>query len=306
MPAEPGFRFRRSLTSEDRHGRQRVVSLRRRSRRKLGVTVLVILLLVPAGLLAVRSLWTALTTDMPESEVAGIAAPAVPDLDPSNPFDKTPADGYLEGAQGIVDPPATALGPWKAAEVQKVLDTTRTLLLLARTDPAVLAGNPTKYLAALAVNTRRPAAAEIKKGAPALGYVTRLAPGDTLAAPVRTKGRLLVALGRDKQLVITADVVWVYPLAGARATGAPKVAGARLVVLRTVETYQWYPQKGFSKQDQGLRPGAGEQAVYNVDCEGLKAGLIGLPGAGSGPVTADGMRRALDLATRPSEFPANC
>ncbi len=308
MPVEPGFRFRRSLTSEERHGQQRVISLRpRRSRRKLLVTVAVILLLVPAGLLAMRSLWTALTSDVPDPEMAAIAASEAPDLDPNNPFDKTAADGYLEGAHGIVDPPATALGPWKAAEVRKVLETTRTSLLVARTDPTVLAGNPTKYLAALAENTRRPAAAEIRKGAPALGYVTRLAPGDTLAAPVRTKGKLLVALGRDKQLVITADVVWVYPLAGPRAKGAPNVAGARLVVLHTVETYQWYPQKRYSKKDQGLRPGAGEQAVYNMDCELSRTGVLALPSGGATMrVTAGGVRRALDPATRPNAFPSVC
>lgn len=321
MPAEPGFRYRRSLTAETRHGRERVVSTRVRPRRKLAVTALVILLLVPAGLLALRSLWTAMAEDVPDTGVrvarSTSAAPSVPPgPGASNPFADTPADTFANGPEGIVVKPATAaLGPWQPAEVQAVLDRTVTALATARTDPTVLAGNPAAYLAGLSESARAPTAAQIADGAKALGYVTRVAPQFMLAANVRTRGTMGIALGPKQQLVVTADVVWVYALMSAPSVVGPAAPtpspgpvrpGADLVVLHTVETYQWYPKKGYAVKDQGLRPGEGEQGLYNMDCALSRRGLLALPTSQADLPVVSREPQAFDPATSPEAFPATC
>lgn len=304
MQTEPRYRYRESLTATARYGPRRCVRATRQRRRRLMVAVTVIALLVPAGILSLQSLWTSLNDNQVDPEMITEAVQA-PRLDPNDPFDGTPAKHYPTGADGIVLPPATPLGTWKATDVQYVLDRTRQTLVAGRLDPAALVQrDPTKYLTALAVSARRPTQTEIGKGAPALGYVTRLAPGYSLAAPVRTKGTLSVGVGPQKQLVVTADVVWVYPLR-APTGGQPRGAGARLVVVRTVESYQWFPSKGYAKVDRGLRPGAGDQALYNVDCALAGQGLLALPRTrGAGRAAAD--PKAYDLATPLTEFPASC
>jgi hypothetical protein len=311
MPAEPSFRYRNSLSAETRHGERRVVRAKSRPRKKLLVTVVVILLLVPAGLLALRSLYDALDGGSPDPETVAertrASAPS-PTLDANDPFGGTPAENYAIGPDGITMPTVTPLGTWTAAQVQDVLDRTEEALVTGRLDQMVLLErDPSKYLALLSPSVRTATGKEIAKGTAALGYVTRLAPGYTLVAQVRTKGAVTVGLGTDKQLVVKADVVWVYPLHGQVDNDLAKGAGAKLVVLHTVETYQWFPTKGYSKQDQGLRPGAGDQGLYNMDCELSQQGLLALPRTAPGetPPSA-GDSRAFDPGTDPAKFPVTC
>lgn len=303
MPTQPGFRYRRSAVTEARHGQERVVSLRRRPRRKVIGTLVVIVLLVPAALLAVRSLWGTMTGTIvdPETAVEAQHAPE-PAIDPDDPFSATPAESFADAADAVVLPAATKVGTWAAKDVKTALTGTKTIVLKARTDPAVLGGDPSTYLKALSVSAQ-PAAKKSIAG-DTLGYVTQLASGYTLAAPVRAAGALTVKGGSLNQLIITANVVWVYPLAGPLPK-ASSGAGVRLVVLHTVETYEWFPSKRFTDDDQGARPGAGTRAVFNADCPKYAKGTLGLPTKAVRDPAA-GAEAVFALSTTPDAFPAGC
>lgn len=305
MPTQPGFRYRRSAVTEARHGQQRVVAVKRRPRRKVIGTLVVIILLVPAGLLATKSLWGVMTGTVPDPErVAQASGPPSPSLDPNDPFDGTPAVNFVPATQGIRLPTATKVGGWAAKDVQTVLRTTKAIVLGARTDPAVLGGDTTSYVKTLAPNARSAARKSIGSAPDTLGYVSRLAPGYTLAAPIRAAGTLVVKTGSLKQLVVTADVVWVYPLDGPLAEGSTG-AGVRLAVLHTVESYEWYPSKGFADEDQGARPGEGKRKVFNADCQRYLEGSLALP---STPVRdpIKGNEAVFTPTTQLAVFPSDC
>jgi hypothetical protein len=303
MPTQPGFRYRRSAVTEARHGQERVVSVRRRPRRKVIGTLVVIVLLVPAALLAVRSLWGTMTGTIADPET-GITAhrAAEPSLDPDDPFSATPAESFAEAPDALRLPTATKLGTWGAKDVQTALNGTKAIVLKARTDATVLGGDPAGYVKTLSVSAQPAAKRSIASDA--LGYVTQLAPGYTLAEPVRAAGTLSVKAGSVNQLIITADAVWVYPLAGPLPK-ASAGAGVRLVVLHTVETYEWFPSKRFTDDDQGARPGEGTRAVFNVDCQKYAKGMLGLPTKAMHDPAA-GAEAVFALNTKPDAFPTGC
>ncbi|TQS44829.1 hypothetical protein [Cryptosporangium phraense] len=305
MPTQPGFRYRRSAVTEARHGQDRVVAVRRRPRRKLIGVLIVILLLVPAGLLAAKSLYGTMSGTVADPEIAAESpGPTAPPLDPNNPFDGTPANTYVAPEQGIEVPTPTKTGSWAAKDVATVLEKTKAVLIAARTDQAVLGGDSADYVKALAPNVRSQVKKAIVGGTDTLGYVTNLAATYTLAQPIRAAGSLTVTTGALKQLIVRADVVWIYPLAGPLPAQS-KGAGVRLVVLHTVESYEWFPSKGFADEDQGARPGEGERAVFNADCPKYLKGALALP---STPVTdpVKGNEKVFTVTTPLTSFPTGC
>jgi hypothetical protein len=309
---KPCFRFKRSYQTQGRYGRDLVVPVTTHHRRRRLVISLVILLLVPAGILALVSLRVPespqemvaesqpYTVSSGGSSVGSAAFRRSPD-----PFLGTPAARFSVGSGGIVLPTATPVGEWGPEEITRVLQKTKAALAAARLDSKVLLAQDTSaYLAMLSPSTRDAVKAEIAKGAPALGYVTRLAPGWRLVAPVRVGGRLSVALGAEKQLLVTADYLWAYALRGPWAPVADG-PGSRVVVLHTVETYQWYPEKGYAEADRGLRPGTGSQALSNMDCDLAQEGLLALPRSRARGEQAHASR-IYDLAVAPDQAPTTC
>ncbi|MFB9318606.1 hypothetical protein [Cryptosporangium minutisporangium] len=282
-----------------------MVAVRRRPRRKLIGVLVVIVLLVPAGLLAAKSLYGTMSGTVADPElVAEAPASPSPSLNPNDPFDGTPAARYLPAEQGITLPTPAKAGQWAAKDVGAVLTKTKAVLLSARTDPKVLGGDPTNYVDTLAPNVREPVKKEIVSGTDTLGYVTNLGAGYSLAAPIRAVGSLAVTTGSLDQLVVRSDVVWIYPLKGPlpeESTGA----GVRLVVLHTVESYEWYPSKGFADEDQGARPGPGERAVFNADCPKYLKGALALPAT---PVQdpIKGNENVFVATTPLTSFPTGC
>lgn len=236
---------------------------------------------------------------------SGGVAEGSPSADGSrDPYKGTPAADYPVGPAGLTMPPAGALGSWSAKDVTAVVTKTRDALVAARLDRRVLERREvTGYVKLLAPKTRGTVEKQIRGGEPALGYVTRLAPGYTLLTPeIRTKGALVASLGRAGQLVVTATVVWVYPLNGPKAESL-KGAGANLVVMRTTESYEWYKPDNLSKDDLGLRPGAGSISYVNMDCGQIKRGVIALPQTDQGGLPSD---KAFDPQTKPGSLPNTC
>jgi hypothetical protein len=288
-------------------------SAHRRSRRHtVRVTVVGVIAVVVAGLLAVPLVQRWVPTaggstgsDTTAADSAGSVRKgkvAVPD----GPFAGTPAQKYARGAAGIVVPRATQVGTWPAKDVAVVMARTRAALAAARLDPRVVQqGNPKPYLQLLAPATRTMVSKQIAAGGPAIGYVTRLAPGFTIdeTAAIRVAGKMSARSGKDGQLIVTADYVWVYPLKGgkvARDAGA----GARLVVLRATESYEWYRPQAIAQADRGLRPGGGDSYTWNIDCQLVAKGLFALPPAKQDRRPADAA--AYNPAAKPRSVPSTC
>lgn len=303
MPAKPGFRSRQELEARSHRGRRRARSTFPRGK-SLFLTGLVILLLASAGMLALRSLAVSIQNGGDEPVVRAAPKPTV-SVSPksTDPFEGTPAETYPVGAAGIVVPPAKRVGAWSPAQVRDVMNRTKQTLIEARLNPLMVQqGNPQKYLSTISVSARNPVLNSLKTGE-ALGYVTQLASDHTLAAPIRVKGTMTVTQGPKKELVVNADYLWIYPLDG----GVPVESegpGSKLVVLHTIETYQWFAPRNVAKKDTGLRPGAGKLYTFNMDCDLAKSGKLGLQRAAPGKAQTVPDDKAYDLLTK--DLPNTC
>jgi hypothetical protein len=304
MPVEPRFRTRREIETQHWGGTRRAPR-RLPHGRSLVLTGLVVLILVLAGILAVMSLWHSIRAggddefgSRPSAQVSGTKQQS------KDPFAGTPAATYAEGDAGIELPDAVATGPWTAGQVRDVLAKTKQTLVAARIEPAMVEqGDTAPYLATISEGARGTVSSSLQN-ADALGYVSRLASGYQLTAPIRVKGTMTVTLGPKKELVIGANYVWLYPMVGSvpAAQGSP---GSSLVVLHTVESYQWFQPKGIAPKDTGLRPGPGQIAKLNLDCTQAKSGLLALPSA-QGERPARPSAKAFDPATPPDALPSPC
>gem|GEM_PF-2729518 len=291
----------------DRHRRKHIS-------RQLAVVLTVIVLLVPAGLLALRSLATSLLSDTPDSADVELAEEAkdvalnrkLPSAEvDKNPFRGTTADSYPVGAAGIVLPQAVAQGSWSIEQVTQALQRTKTLLTAARLDEGMLLrGESQPYLDQFA-QSGRDFVAEQLSGAGALAYVTRLAPGYTLRAPVRVNGTMDARVGQAGQLLISANYAWVYPLRAPDTSKVFALPGSQLAVLRTVERYEFYPDKGYAEQNRGLRPGDGEQYAFNSDCDKVGNGTLALP-KDRNSVPGAPTDAAYDYTSPPGKASSNC
>ncbi|HEY0485016.1 MAG TPA: hypothetical protein VGD72_02050 [Mycobacteriales bacterium] len=292
-------------------GAERRRSAHRRSRRHtVRVTVVSVIAVVVAGLLAVPLVqhWVPAGTVSWGPALLGARGADRSATLPADPFTGTPAERYPRAADGIVLPRPTAIGSWSASDVGMVLRRTRDVLVAARLDPRMVEqGTTARYLALLAPATRAMVRQQVVAGGPGLGYVTRLAPGWTIDAKagIRVAGTMSVKAGKDRQLVVTADYVWVYPLKGGTAK-PPPVAGSRLVVLRTVETYEWYPPESITVADRGLRPGGGTVGQSNMDCTLADKGLLALPPPGQKGRPAALSDPAYSPKTQPGAIPDTC
>lgn len=235
-------------------------------------------------------------------------APAGQSSGPSSPYADTPASSFPIGQTGILPPPAAKVGQFSAADVEAATKLTKQTLVAARLDPAMLEkGDTSGYLSKLAPSLRPMITSSVQKGSAALGYVTRLAPGTKLATTqIRVSGTMEVSIGSDQQLVIKADYVWVYPLIRGGASPSDMAAGGELVVLHTVETYDWYKPAKVVATERGLRTGGGEWNAYNKDCGQFGQGYLTL-----GPLDKNGHAMSPPAAaynpkTAPDSLPGTC
>ena len=305
MPAEPGFRSRQELEARNHRGRRRAPSSL--TGKNLFLTGLVILLLLSAGMLALRSLATSIQNggdDVVQSQPSPRPSKTVENTDP---FAGTPAADFPVGAEGIVVPPGKQVGTWTPAQVQEVLTRTKQTLVAARLERTMLEqGDSTAYLKTISESTRSGVTAKLQSGESALDYVTRLASEYKLADEPRVQGTMTVTLGPKKELVVGADYVWIYPLTGPVDEDAPKGPGSKLVIVHTIESYQWFAAKSVAPKDTGLRPGPGELYTVNMDCDLSKSGKLGLQRAAPGNPQNVPENKAYDPATRPKDLPETC
>jgi hypothetical protein len=314
MSSEPA-RTRSRKTAPDPYatlwdGAARRRSAHRRSRRHtLRVTIVSVIAVVVAGLLAVPLVqqWAPVGNSATRGSDGSTAAKDGPS-GPSDPFAGTPAERYAVATRGVVVPKAKQVGSWTAVDVRNALRQTQKVLIAARLDPRVLEqGSAATYLALLSPATRGMVGAAIRSGGPGLGYVTRLAPGFTLdrSSAIRVAGTMSAKAGKDGQLVVTADYVWVYPLKGGKPSAAAG-PGSRLVVLHTVESYELYRPEAISVSDRGLRPGGGNSYTFNMDCSLVGKGLLALPPPDQGGRPSSPDDAAYSPRTDPRSIRSTC
>jgi hypothetical protein len=294
-------------------GVRRRRSAHRRSRRHtVRVTIVSVIAVVVAGLLAVPLVqqWAPVgnSATRPAGTGDGSAAAKGTAGRSSDPFAGTPAEKYAVGTRGVVLPKPKQIGSWTAAEVRRVLVETRNVLVAARLDPRVVErGGTAAYLRLLSPGTRGMVGAAIRRGGPGLGYVTRLAPGFTLdpKAKIRVAGKMSARAGKDGQLIVMADYVWVYPLRGGRPSAAAG-PGSTLVVLHTVESYEVYRPEAIAASDRGVRPGGGNSYTFNMDCTLVGKGLLALPPPDQGGRPSSPDDAAYSPKTNPRSIRSTC
>ena len=89
------------------------------------------------------------------TSVASALAPSLSSGPPADPFAGSPADGWANGASGIVVPAAKPLSGFSAAQVASAYASTRKLLIAADLDkPTLLGGKPDAFAALLTAQQR--------------------------------------------------------------------------------------------------------------------------------------------------------
>lgn len=126
---------------------------RKRDSRVLAALAAVAVIVVGGGVFGVvhadPSLFhhhAARSSPTPKASLAGTTRPVIATGGPVDPFAGSPAEGYADGAAGIVIPTARAHGPFTAAQVRAAYETTRKILIAENLDPTTLRGGaPTAF-----------------------------------------------------------------------------------------------------------------------------------------------------------------
>jgi hypothetical protein len=166
--------------------------------------------------------------------VASVAAPSpmgtITPMDlfgwpPADPFAGTPAEGWADGAAGIVTPPARPVGRFTAGQVAAAYATTRKLLIAANLDRQTLLGGPPTAFAKLLTARQRAAfiAGLDKKGVNKGGYplstrkwVASFAPGSAklIGNVIKVHGTMSArTLAESGRVVLAIEVNYVFAYA---------------------------------------------------------------------------------------------
>jgi hypothetical protein len=217
---------------------------------------------------------------------------------PTDPFLGSPADGWADGAAGIVGPAARPAGGFTAAQVAAAYAATRKLLIAAGLDRQTLLGGPPAAFARLLVAAQRATflAGLDKRGLAKDGsplstrtWVTSFAPGSAalVGTVIKVHGTMSArAVTESGAAVLTVDVSYLF----AYAVEPPHdPAGWTRVVshLNGSVDFAWWDDPGGPLEPwdrtvvetTGLRCGTGNGYIYPVYPGGRSAAL-----AASGPV----------------------
>ena len=186
----------------------------------------------------------------------------------SGPFDGTPARSWHNATVGLVMPPAGQAGPYSAATVKGALARARAYLLTARTAPAVLVRHDLNALAALATSAVSRTTL----------YPTLLAPGNTLAAPVRVSGSVTDSFEAateefSEHLSVTGNLIWAYALRATYAVEQPQP----LLIRHEHIKLDFYLDADMDGPQAAVYPVSDVETVYSMDCGYANDRLLGLP-----------------------------
>jgi hypothetical protein len=163
----------------------------------------------------------------PTARPAKASAPAtssLPTPTPLAPFLGTPAQGYADGAAGIVIPPAAPVGSYTAAQVKAAYAMTKAILLAANLNGPTLAGGAPDAFADLLMREQR---AQFTAGLDKIGrnsrgeqtstraWITSFAPGSTklVGSVIKVHGTIQATAADNDRfhvLRVQANYLFVY------------------------------------------------------------------------------------------------
>ncbi|WP_424184819.1 hypothetical protein ACOBQX_23400 [Actinokineospora sp. G85] len=256
----------------DRQGTVGVWAVRRLLVVGMVVAVVVSALMLMAGTGAFRDAGVPVA---PES-ADGLAQPALPTATHVDPFDRTPASGWAEGAAGIVAPAAAAVGEFSAAQVSAATSLVRDALVASRVDPALVTGhNPAGYLRLLAPD----AAAQLRPlfgtgREPEAQALVSMADSASplLPVPPRVTGSMRVEPGDPGELVVHTNYLFAYAF-----DSPPEVAPAPMdavVLVRADVDYVLRVGAEWTPSSQGLWYGDVGGYGYAIACHAYRRGFL--------------------------------
>lgn len=151
---------------------------------------------------------------------------------PADPFSRTPADKWANGAAGIVIPAARPHGQFSAAKVESAYRTTKKLLVAAALDKqTLLGGAPTTFANLLTQQERGQFVSQLNKigldkhGEPlsSRAWIVQFAPGSTklIGSVIRVHGSMSAGAAKDRNgypiLRVNVDYIVVYAVEPPRA-----------------------------------------------------------------------------------------
>ena len=207
---------------------------------------------------------------------AGTADPSTTAGSPHDPFFGSPAEDWPAADQGVIMPAATKAGSYSAIQVKAALDLAHQYILLTRADPRVLVDHQIQLLTALVdpEELRRPG---LKiTGSDSILRPTLLAPGNSLAAPIRVNGTVSAVYHVDSngtpELQVSTNLVWAYAL-----TSRDRVTtgNSTIAVRHDQMTLDLYPSNPSLRNKVFIEQINGYQS--NIDCGYADQGMLGLP-----------------------------
>jgi len=272
---------------------KRVLRDARRARRRARLKVvarwlpvaLVVVLVGAAGVWVVRE--DRLPALPGTSDALDGAALPLTDAELRAPFITTPAAAFPTGEASLVLPAPKPVGRHSALTVAGHLRTAKRLLVLSRLDPRMVERrDPAAFLAALSPRERQRVAPLISRNdGDALVWATRVAPGSTMLAPPRFSGGMSVRLGRDGEVVVATDYVFIYAL---KPPGPVYDATETHVIVRAQVAFSFLADRRWSDADQGISLQESSTHYSNIDCRQGLRGLLALPSQGPLAGTASG------------------
>jgi len=190
-----------------------------------------------------------------------------------NPFAGTPADGFPEGAAGIVAPSARSIAGWPSQRVSAALALVTQALIDTRISPTLVRDhNPADFFKLIAPRQQDALQRELDSGV-AAAYISQLANGVTLISSPRAKGTMTYHTTTNAQgtnlLEITSSFVWVYPVAP-----TAERPNASLIVVHDRVVWQIADPATVPASDVGLWLGDAQSYAANVDCDTFAAGFL--------------------------------
>jgi hypothetical protein len=249
---------------------------RRRERWLVGAIVLVAIALVGVLLFRIGLFDSSTPTALPAGDGAPIETATLA-LDLNQPFAKSPAAGWPDGAAGIVPPPARAMRGFTAEQVAAATAQVRDVLVASRLDRRLVVQHDANgYLGALAPDARRQLRPLFSGGreAEVQSLVSLIAAGSQLLpAEPKVTGRMSVEAGNAGELIVHTNYVFVY----AFHTDAPeKVVDLMdiLVVVRAEVDYVLRTGDRWTQGSQGWWYGETAGFAYSIACDAYHKGYL--------------------------------
>jgi hypothetical protein len=247
---------------------------RRRSRRAIAIiAAAVALVVVAAGLLGARVLGVWGTDADPSAAPTPTPSPA--ESAAPSPFDRTPAEEFPEGADGIVLPEAEAVGDFTAEQVAEALEQVRDALIAARLDRSTLIDHDTEPFLSLLIADQQPGLREAVDSAEFGAFPTQIAADASPASALpRVQGSFsyeATDAGPDRPLLeVVTRFAWVYAF---DATDRGSGSGYRLVVVRDELVWQ-VRDEPWIESSRGLSLYTVAVQAWGVDCDAYDDGLL--------------------------------